>query len=390
MLCHVFFTVKLKFIQRRTFEGIKYTFSSKAHNSGIGTYSAFAAALGTTIGPGNITGVAVAVASGGIGAVPWMWLCGVLAMATKYAESFLALRYRDNGVGGTMVLLKKSGKNTLALVWTISCAMAGLFMGAAVPVNCLALSLPFPTWLTGGVTAFLIAFTVSFGFKGISRVCSLLVPVMSGIFLLFCLYVIFDNITQLPMAFMQMLKEGFSYSALVSGGLGAAVKHGVTRGLYSNESGLGSGGVLAAESGDNDIDHASLSAMTTVFWDTVVMCAVTGTMIAVSGGTGNEPSTLLFCAFNRYPLGRIILPLSMSLFVFATAVGWFYISKRVLMYSFKKTSVFDIIFISIAFFGAVSPPSPLWNIADAVNFVMLVPSLYIIVKMSDKITLHKR
>lgn len=155
MLCHLFFTFKLRFIQRYTFKGIKYSFSPKQNGTekGIGTYAAFAAALGTTIGPGNITGVAVAISGGGPGAVFWMWVCGLLAMPTKYAESYLALKYTqkrgDSEIGGTMVLLGRLGCRRTAVFWSVFCALGGLFMGAAVPSRSLASALPADDWLTG-------------------------------------------------------------------------------------------------------------------------------------------------------------------------------------------------------------------------------------------------
>lgn len=388
MLCHVYFTFKLRLVQRHTLKGIRYTFHPEKSTSGIGTYAAFASALGTTIGPGNITGVAVAVSMGGVGAVLWMWICGVLAMSTKYAESCLALKYRDNGVGGTMVLLRLLGNRRLSVFWSVFCALGCLFMGAAVPVSSLAGTLPLPRAVTGAVITVFVIITVSFGFGGISKVCSLLVPVMSAVFLLFSLFIIAVNASEIPNAISRMFSEAFSFSALAGGGLGVAVREGVTRGLYSNESGLGSGGVLAAESGDKNITLGALSAMTTVFWDTVVMCAVTGVMLAVTGAKrGDDPDVILHTAFNT-PVGNVLLPLSMTCFVFATVIGWYYIAKRVLTYSFKKTALFDVMFISACFFGAVVTQKYLWRVSDAVNILMLLPSLYTLVRMKDKINLY--
>lgn len=389
LLTHIFFTVKLKVIQRHTFTGIKYTFSKKDGASGIGTYRAFASALGTTIGPGNIVGVAVAVSAGGTGAVLWMWLCGILSMSTKYAESYLALKYSDNGVGGTMVLLKKINARRLSILWTLACAAGGLFMGASVPSSSLALSIPLPPIVTGTFLALLTLVTVSLGFDGISKVCSLVVPVMSGVFLLFCLYITADNIELLPRAFADMFKGAFTVDGVLGAGLGLAAKNGIARGLYSNESGLGSGGVLAAESGDKNIELASLSAMTTAFWDTVVMCAVTGTAFAVTGAGYDTPAkTVMANAFERYSIGPTVLAFSMTLFVFATVVGWYYIAKRTLTYSFKNSWFYDALYIGAVFFGALAPPDILWASADAVNTVMLLPSLYVLFRMSNKINLY--
>ncbi len=389
LVCHIFFTIKLKFIQRYTLSGIKYTFSRKENEQGIGTYSAFAAALGTTVGPGNIVGVAVAISAGGVGSIFWMWVCGVLSMSTKYAESYLALKYADNGVGGTMTLLKTLNKPTLSLIWTLACAACGLFMGAAVPSSSLAAVLPFDNWQSGVVLAFLTIVTISLGFNGIAKISSLLVPIMSISFLGFCIFIIFDNVSLVPAILKQIFCEAFDISSLFGGTMGAAVKSGVTRGLYSNESGLGSGGVLAAESGDKNIVKCSLSAMTTAFWDTVVMCSITGIAFALCGAKlGDNPNIAVKSTFASYPFGSLFLSVSMSLFVFATVIGWYYVARRVLLYSFKSTDLYDAAFAALVFFGAVLPPSFLWSAADTLNVFMLLPSLYTLIRLSNKINLY--
>ena len=392
MLCHLFFTFKLRFIQRYTFKGIKYSFSPKQNGTekGIGTYAAFAAALGTTIGPGNITGVAVAISGGGPGAVFWMWVCGLLAMPTKYAESYLALKYTqkrgDSEIGGTMVLLGRLGCRRTAVFWSVFCALGGLFMGAAVPSRSLASALPADDWLTGAFLAALLVLTVSCGLSGIARVSGLLVPVMSLGFLIASLAVIALDYRALPDAVGKILSGALSIKSAGAGALGAAVKHGITRGLYSNESGLGSGGILAAESGDKNIGMRALSAMTTTFWDTVVMCAVTGIMFVMSGAdAGSDADMTVRGSFSSLPLGDWLLWVSMTLFVFATMIGWYYLAKRAIQYLTCKSGWYDIAFICAAFFGAVLPPALLWRAADTVNFAMLLPSVFVLFKMSGKI-----
>ena len=390
MFCHLFFTFKLHFIQRHTLRGIIYSFTPKKNSDGIGTYAAFAAALGTTIGPGNITGVAVAISCGGAGAVFWMWVCGILAMPTKYAESYLAMKYTerrgDSAIGGTMVLLGKLGYRRTAVFWSVVCALGGLFMGAAVPSCSLSAALPVPRWSVGLALAALLVLTVSLGLSGISRVSGLLVPVMSVLFLLASLAVIALNYSEIPCALGKILTGALSVKCAGAGALGAAVKSGITRGLYSNESGLGSGGILAAESGDKNIGMSALGAMTTTFWDTVVMCAVTGVMFVMNGADlGSDADMTVKNSFSSLHFGGLLLWISMSLFVFATAIGWYYLAKRALQYVFPKSAWYDAAFIAASFFGAVFPPRILWRAADAVNFLMLLPSVFVLLKMSDKI-----
>lgn len=390
LFCHLYFCFKLKFIQRYTFRGIRYSFSKKAGCSGIGTYRAFAAALGTTIGPGNITGVAVAISAGGPGAVFWMWICGILAMSTKYAESYLAMKYAEKRdgqqTGGVMVILDKLGFFRTAKAWAAFCAMGGLFMGAAVPARSLASALPAPAWWTGAGLALLLILTVSCGLSGISKVSGLLVPIMSAGFLAASVFVIILDIQSLPRAINTILSDAFALNSASAGVLGAAVKSGITRGLYSNESGLGSGGILAAEAGDGNIGLSAMSAMTTTFWDTVVMCAVTGLMYVMSGaGAGCDADAVVSSTFSSLSAGRLLLWTSMSLFVFATAIGWYYLAKRAVQYLSPNGAWYDISFIAAAFFGTVLPPHILWKAADIVNFAMLLPSVFVLLKLAGKI-----
>ncbi len=385
---HIFFTFKLKFVQKHTFKGIKYSFKNNDSKGGIGTYKAFAAALGTTVGPGNIVGVAVAISLGGSGSVFWLWVCGILAMATKYAESYLCIKYKKS-VGGTMALLCHLNHKKLAILWSVLCGVGGLMMGASIPSNSLATSFPAERWITGVVLGFMVALTISFGFKGIANVSGLLVPVMSVGFTVFCGLVILKNAQFLPEIFADMIKNAFSFSAVAGGGIGVALKQGITRGLYSNESGLGTGGLLAAESGDSNIELCSLSAMTTAFWDTVVMCSVTGVMFLSCGAKkGMNVETILDMAFSSFKTGKAFLGLSMTLFVFATVIGWYYIAKKALDFFFDTTTFYDVIYVSAVFFGAIVSLERLWKMADVINLMMLLPSLYAFLRLSGKINLY--
>ncbi len=382
LLCHIYFCFKTRFVQRHTIRGIRY---SLFENNG-GTYSAFAAALGTTIGPGNIVGVAVAISAGGAGSIFWMWLCGILSMATKYAESFLCLKYRAKEYGGPMVLLKKNGYKINAHYWSVLCMAAGLFMGAAVPSNSLRYAIDFPPWITGGILALFTLVTVSFGVKGISKVCSYLVPIMSVGFILLCFIAIATDIEQFPIAVLKILQGAFLPRSVFGGGIGMAIKSGVTRGLYSNESGLGSGGILAAESNDKNTVLSSLGAMTTAFWDTVVMCALCGVVFVMGGAEiGCNPMQAVNVAFEKIPFSELFLSLSMTMFVFATIIGWYYIARRAVSFVKIPPLIYDILYVFFVFFGAVTV-MPLWQIADTLNFLMLIPSMFIFIKLSSEIT----
>lgn len=385
LMCHLYFTFKTGFIQRYALKGIKYTFTPKKTESGIGTYAAFAAALGTTIGPGNITGVAVAISAGGAGAVFWMWLCGILAMPTKYAESFLAIRHKRE-YGGTMVLLDTLGNKKTAVIWAFTCAVGGLTMGAAVPSRSLSDVLPVSGAVTGTLLSVLVMLTVCFGVGCIANISSFLVPIMSVGFIAACIAVIVINIHALPHAVVQIIKGALSIRSVGAGAVGAAVKSGITRGLYSNESGLGSGGILAAESGDSDTVMSALASMTTVLWDTVIMCALTGVVFIINGaGRGCNAAYSVCNAFSGLPFGNIIMQASLALFVFATSIGWYYIAKRAVSFACENTLWYDMLYITASFAGALLPESILWSIADIINLIMLLPSLYVLIKMSGEI-----
>lgn len=385
LITHLYFCVKTRLIQRHTFKGIAYSLRP----SGAGTYAAFAQALGTTVGPGNIVGVAVAISTGGPGAVLWMWLCGILAMPTKYAESYLCLKYRDKSCGGPMVLLSQSGYKKTAVLWVVLCLAAGLFMGAALPSRSLADMLPLPTWLSGALLALFTLAAMSLGVSGISRICSLIVPVMSVGFILLCAVAICLNISELPSAVSLIVRDAFSLSSAVGGGMGAAIKSGVARGLYSNEAGLGSGGVLAAEANDGNTVMSALAAMTTCFWDTVVMCSLTGVVFVMGGaGLGCDPAAAVIGSFSAIPHSRLFIALSMSLFVYATVIGWYCIARRALSFLSDLPCIYDALFLAAVFFGAVSKGSALWSLADSVNFLLAVPSLFIFIKLSGKINLY--
>lgn len=392
---HIFFTFRTGFVQLKTLKGVKYSAFPEKPKNGIGTYKAFASALGTTIGPGNITGVAVAISLGGAGSVFWMWLSGILAMATKCAESYLSMKYVKHSnftqIGGTGVLLEKTGNKRLSAFWTVMCALGGLFMGAAVPSSSLCGVIGAPDWFVGSILALAVVLTVSFGLKGIANVCALLVPIMSAAFIGFCLFLIFRAPSRSFAAVLEILNSAFDFRSALGGTVGACVKHGITRGLYSNESGLGTGGVMAAESGDSNLVLSSLAAMTTVLWDTVVMCALTGvTFVSYGAGFGRSPQSIMDCAFGSVAFGNAFLGISMTLFVFATVIGWYYIAKRALCLVTDKTGAYDPLYIAAVFFGAVLPQSLVWALADTVNLCMLVPSLYVLIKLSGKIVFTER
>lgn len=392
---HLYFTYRILFIQRYTFKGIKYSLKPDKSSGGVGTYSAFAAALGTTIGPGNIVGVAIAISVGGPGAIFWMWLCGILAIATKYAESYLAIKYRQKDAegtftGGVMYILKSLGHLKTAKFWAWLCLIVGLGMGCMVPANSLSVMLEskygISSWITGAVLAFTVALVIVCGFKGISKVCDFLVPIMSIGFMVCCLAVIILNYKSIPHSINIIFKGALTPEGIAGGGIGAAIKSGITRGLYSNESGMGSGAVLAAQAGDDNIEMSALAASTTTFWDTVVMCVITGVAFICSGAY-NDSSTgaMAYNAFSVLLYGDIFLSIAMAMFVFATIIGWYCIAGRAVEFLFRTQTVYKTLYIIFIFWGAVLNVSIVWDFADIANAVMVIPSLYCLFKLKNEV-----
>ncbi len=372
---HIYFCVKTRFVPRYTLRGIRYSLSG-----GEGAFSAFMQALGTTVGPGNITGVAVAISAGGAGAVFWMWLSGIIAMSTKYAESYFCLKYRTEKCGGPMVLLAREGYTSTAKLWVILCVVAGMLMGGAVPSSALADTFSCPRIISGALLTLFVIFAIFFGTKGISKICSFIVPVMSVGFIFLCLVLLFSDIGATKSAVVKIFTEAFDLRALFGGGMGLAVKSGITRGLYSNESGLGSGGVLASSVPSADPHKNALAAMTTCFWDTCVMCALTGVVFVAQGGAlGCDSKALLLDTFSH---SRLFLSVSMALFVYATVLGWYSVARLSLVYLSPRRRLFDFCFILSVFVGALIPARVLWGMADGVNMLMLLPSVFIFIKLS--------
>jgi len=309
-----------------------------------------------------------------------MWLSGIIAMSTKYAESYFCLKYRTEKCGGPMVLLAREGYTSTAKLWVILCVIAGMLMGGAVPSSALADTFSCPRIISGALLTLFVIFAIFFGTKGISKICSFIVPVMSVGFIFLCLVLLFSDIGATRAAVVRIFTEAFDLRALFGGGMGLAVKSGITRGLYSNESGLGSGGVLASSVPSADPHKNALAAMTTCFWDTCVMCALTGVVFVAGGGTfGCDSKALLLNTFSH---SRLFLSVSMALFVYATVLGWYSVARLSLVYLSPRRRLFDFCFILSVFVGALIPARVLWGMADGVNMLMLLPSVFIFIKLS--------
>lgn len=294
---HIFLTIRLKFPQRKIFTAIRLSFKKDPDSEGdVSQFGALATSLAATIGTGNIIGVATAVAFGGPGAVFWCWLTGVFGIATKYAEGLLAIKYRvktasGEMLGGPMYALERGLKQKwLGILFCIFTALAAFGIGSTVQANSIALLMQetygISAHLTGIVVALGIALVIFFGVKGIARVCMTLVPLMAILYIGGCIYILFLNHAYLGEALKLIISSAFTPHAAGGGFLGTSVmlaaRYGIARGLFSNESGLGSAPIVAAAAQTRNPVRQALVSSTGTFWDTVIICALTGLVLVTS------------------------------------------------------------------------------------------------------------
>ena len=395
---HLFLTIRLKFPQRKIFTAIKLSVTRDPGATGdVSQFGSLATALAATIGTGNIIGVATAVSLGGPGAVLWCWLTGVFGIATKYSEGLLAIKYRvktNDGrmLGGPMYALERGlGWKWLAILFAAFTALASFGIGSTVQANAMSVmtfeSYGVPQWLTGLVVCGLLSAVVFGGVKSIARVCGFLVPFMALFYVIGCIVILFINSPFVVPAIKLIFQSAFSPEAAGGGFVGSGVmlaaRYGIARGLFSNESGLGSAPIVAAAAQTRNPVRQALVSSSGTFWDTVVICAMTGLVIVSSILAYPDidyahGATLTKMAFSKIPyLGTPMLAFGVITFAFSTAVGWCYYGEKAVEYlSGKKLMLtYRIIYILSVFFGSIINLTLVWNIADCMNALMAIPNL---------------
>lgn len=357
-------------------------------------FQALMTALSATVGTGNIAGVATAIAVGGPGALFWMWITGLVGMATKYAEAVLAVKYRvvdENGEmsGGPMYYISQGLKLPwLGVVFAVFASVAAFGIGNMVQSNSVAdavqATFNIPAWITGVVLMICTAAVVLGGIKSIGRVTSVLVPIMIVFYMAAALYIILINIAGVPAALVFIVKQAFNPTAAAGGFAGAtvmlAIRMGVARGVFSNESGLGSAPIAAAAAQTKHPVTQALVSMTQTFIDTLIVCTMTGLVLILTGAwsngeTGAELTTIAFQS--AMPGGALIVTLGIVLFAYSTMLGWCYYGEKSIEYLFGIKSIlpYRIVFIILIGVGAVAKLSLVWNISDTLNGLMAIPNL---------------
>ena len=410
---HVYLTIILRFPQRKIFTAIRLSVKRDATATGdVSQFGSLATALAATIGTGNIIGVATAIALGGPGAVLWCWLTGVFGISTKYAEGLLAIKYRvktkhGKMIGGPMYALEHGlGWKWLAVLFAVFTALASFGIGNTVQANAIA-TVAHETYniapvVTGAVVCLLTGAVVLGGVKSIARVCGLLVPFMAFFYVLGCIYILCVNAPYLWPALKLIVLSAFQPDAAGGGFVGSTVmmaaRYGIARGLFSNESGMGSAPIVAAAAQTRNPVRQALVSSSGTFWDTVVICAMTGLVIVSSvlaypDIDFSNGATLTKAAFSKIPVvGTPLLTFGLLTFAFSTILGWCYYGERAVEYLRGRRWVicYRVAYIAAVFLGSVTGLSLVWNLADCMNALMAIPNLLSLLFLSGVIVHETR
>lgn len=409
---HLFMTVRTGFIQRKTItKGIKLSVSKEPDADGeVSQFGALATALASTIGTGNIIGVGTAVALGGPGAVLWCWLTGVFGIATKYSESLIAVKYRvktEDGrmQGGAMYALERGlHMRWLGLIFAVFAGFASFGIGCATQVNAIATvcneNLHINKAVVGIIIGVLTAVVIFGGIKSIARVCERLVPFMALFYVLGCIVILGINYDYIIPAITTICRLAFQPGAaaggLVGSGIMLAMRYGVARGLFSNESGMGSAPIAAAAAQTRNPVRQALVSSTGTFWDTVVVCLMTGLVLvstimknpAINANEITDGGVLTSLAFDQIPvIGPLILVVGIISFAFSTILGWAYYGERCVEYFAGKKGLipYRVLYIAVAVIAPVVALDVVWDIADILNALMALPNLIAVLLLSPVI-----
>ncbi len=401
---HIYLTIRLKFIQRFIGLGIKLSIAKEEGKGDISQFGALTTALAATVGTGNIVGVATAISIGGPGALFWMWLTGIFGIATKYAESLLSIKYREidkngNIVGGPMFVMEKAlNLKWLGILFAALTVIASFGIGNMVQANSITHllneQLEWNNIYSGLLLAFLVGLVILGGIQIIARVSEMLVPFMVILYILGSVIILFLTIDKLGETILLILNTAFTGQSALGGFAGStfivAVRAGVSRGLFSNESGLGSAPIVAAAAKTKNAVRQALVSSTGTFWDTVIVCLLTGLVIIntnswTMGLKGVQITNQAFSMLGG--IGNWILTLSLFLFVFSTILGWSYYGEKAFEYLFGVNSVFwfRVIWVIFIFIGSITSLKIVWDFSDIANGLMAIPNLITLILLTNYI-----
>ena len=407
---HIYMTVRTGFIQKDIFRAIRMSVARDEGADGdVSQFGALTTALSSTIGTGNIVGVGTAVALGGPGAVLWMWLTGVFGIATKYAETLIAVKYRvrsENGtmIGGAMYALDRGLHARWAgILFAALAALCGFGIGCMVQANAvagnIAQNFSVPPLAVAVVLSVLVGLVILGGIRSITKVSEALVPFMSLFYFLGCLAILVMNRDVLGETVSAIVSAAFSSKAAGGGFVGstvaAACRYGFARGLFSNESGMGSAPLVASAAKTRNPKRQAMVSMTGTFWDTVVICLMTG-LVLVSciikypgiDGLSGDGSVLASRAFSVIPvIGLPILVVGLLTFAFSTILGWYYYGERCAVYLLGEKVIlpYKVLWVLGVFIGAMMKINVVWDLADLMNGLMAIPNIFAVLLLSGMI-----
>ena len=396
---HIYFTWKLHMPQRKLFYAIKLSLGMEdGGEKNLSSFSTLATTLAATLGTGNIIGVSTAVALGGPGAIFWCWITGILGMATAYSECYLSVLFRTrqkNGVyaGGPMYVLRNGLHNkTLGTFYALCTLIAAFGVGCTTQANSVSqaaeTSFHLSPHLVGIALAVMTGIVILGGVKVIGSLCERVVPAMAFVYLLGCILLLILYRRQLPQACLWIIKDAFSFSSIAGGFVGStlqlSLRYGIARGLFTNEAGIGTSAIAAAASNVCEPGQQAYISMTAVFWDTVVMCLLTGLVIVSNmlfdpASIQNVPSTgLTSAAFAHLPyVGDAFLTISLMMFAITTLIGWSYFGEKATEYLVGESGIpyYKLFYIVMIYFGAIIPMNIVWECTDLINGLMVVPNV---------------
>ncbi len=407
---HIFMTFRTGFIQKHIFKAIRLSVTKDPDSEGdVSQFGALTTALSSTIGTGNIIGVGTAVAMGGPGSILWMWLTGIFGIATKYAETLISVKYRVKSEDGTMIggamyaLDRGLHARWLGIIFAVLASICAFGIGCTVQANAVAANFTenfgLSPWIVAVVLAALVALVIIGGIRSITRVSELLVPFMAVFYFLGCLIILIINRDVLGQAVGLIVRSAFTTRAAGGGFVGSTValtcRYGFARGLFSNESGMGSAPLVAASAQTRNPKRQALVSMTGTFWDTVVICLMTGLVLVsciiryehIDGLSGNG-AELTSMAFSMIPhIGLPILVVGLITFAFSTILGWYYYGERAAVYLFgeKIIMVYKVLWVAGVFIGSVLELNLVWDLADLLNGLMAVPNILAVLLLSGVI-----
>ncbi len=408
---HIFMTIRTGFIQKHIFKAIKMSVQKDPDAEGdVSQFGALTTALSSTIGTGNIIGVGTAIAMGGPGSVLWMWLTGIFGIATKYSETIIGVKYRvksENGsmIGGAMYALDRGLHAKWAgIIFAILAAVCAFGIGCTVQANAVASNFATnfgtPKIAVAIGLAIVVALVILGGIKSITRVSELLVPFMAAFYVIGCIIILVMNANVLGEAIVVICKSAFTARAVGGGFVGSTItmacRYGFARGLFSNESGMGSAPLVASAAQTRNPKRQALVSMTGTFWDTVVICLMTGLVLVSSiikydnidglSGNGGQLTSMAFSVI-PHKIGVTILLIGLITFAFSTILGWYYYGERCAVYLFgeKVILIYKILWVAGVFIGSLVELNLIWDLADLLNGLMAIPNILAVLLLSGVI-----